>query len=437
MAPRLPDRYQTQVRLGRDTDVEEWLAIDTTLDRPVLVRILSAEASSARKNAFLERNRLAASVPHQHLVDVFAVGDEESAFSILEWNGGVSIRDRIAAHEMLPVEEFLPNAAGLADGLAALHAAGMIHGAIDAAAIQFSASHPAKLGSFGRPNRWSQPQRDTAALATALRASITGSEDSGVRASQVAEGLPRAVDSALDAAEQGHLDSAGLAAALRAIPTAPPQVEKRAWSWGWLIPAGVLLVAAVAIATAGLALDTDPDSPFLYPATPSPTTTTAAPASTTTTTTVAPLTEDQVEIEATAAVYDPFGDGSEHDRELEFLTDGNEATAWRTESYFAPLQLLKPGVGLIFRVDDRPTTVDVLGTAGTRYTIAWAESGDADRDSFEDVVSGELREGTTRMQLAQREGGVWLLWFTDLPEQEEGVFYTTIDEVVFRSGPSG
>ena len=31
------------------------------------------------------------------------------------------------------------------------------------------------------------------------------------------------------------------------IPIAPPEVEKRAWSWGWLIPAGVLVVAAMAL----------------------------------------------------------------------------------------------------------------------------------------------------------------------------------------------
>ena len=436
MAPRLPERYQTQVRLGRDTDVEEWLAIDTTLDRPVLVRILSTEATPARRGAFLERNRLAASVPHQHLVDVYAVGDSDSAFSILEWNGGVSVRDRMAAQEMLPVEEFLPNAAGLADGLAALHAAGMIHGAIDAGAIQFSAAHPAKLGSFGRPNRWTTPEQDTSALATALRASLTGSESPGIRASQVAEGLPRAVDSALDAAEHGTVDSAGLAAALRAIPSAPPQAEKRTWSWGWMAPAGVLVAAAIAVSIAGLALDTDPDSPFLFPATPSPTTTTEAPAASTTTTTVAPLTDDQVVLGSNAVVFDPFGDGAEHDRELPFLTDGDSATTWRTESYFAPLQLLKPGVGLVFDVDDQPNTVDVVGTEGTQYTIAWSSSASSARDEFEDIVSGELRDGTTRMQLAEKDGGVWLLWFTDLPEQEDGVFYTVIEEVVFRSGSS-
>lgn len=433
MAPRLPDRYQTQVRLGRDTDVEEWLAIDSTLDRPVLVRILSSEASESRRRTFVERNRLAASVPHQHLVDVFAVGNDESTYAILEWNGGVSVRDRLAAREMLPVDEFLPNAAGLADGLAALHEEGIIHGAIDPGAIQFSAAHPAKLGAFGRPGRWTTPREDTAALANALRASITGSESAGIRASQVAEGLPRAVDAALDAAESGQLGSADLASALRAIPTAPPQAEQREWSWGWLVPTAVLVVAALAVATAGIALDTDPDSPFLFPATPSPTTTVAVPSPGITTTTAAQLTGDSVVLASTAGVFDPFGDDSEHDAELAFLTDGDEATIWRTESYFAPLPLLKPGVGLVFTLDDSPATVDVVGTEGTRYTIAWAASPAAGRDDYEDVVSGELRDGTTRMQLATRDGGAWLLWFTDLPQQEEGVYYTVIGEVVFRS----
>jgi hypothetical protein len=332
VAPRLPERYQTQVRLGRDNDVEEWLATDRTLDRPVLVRILSSEASATRRNTFLERNRLAASVPHQHLVDVFAVGDDESTYAILEWNGGVSIRDRLAAQETLPVAEFLPNAAGLADGLAALHADGVIHGAIDPGAIQFSAAHPAKLGAFGRPGRWTTPQQDTAALATALRASLTGSESPGIRASQVAEGLPRAVDTALDSAEQGHFSSADLAAALRAIPTSPATSETRDWSWGWLIPAVVLVAAALAVATAGLALDTDPDSPFLFPATPSPTTTTSivpVVPQDRATTTAAPVAGDEVVLSATTSVLDPNGDGAEHDGELPFLTDGDEATAWK------------------------------------------------------------------------------------------------------------
>ena len=98
--------------------------------------------------------------------------------------------------------------------------------------------------------------------------------------------------------------------------------------------------------------------------------------------------------------------------------------------------LFSAGVGLVFDVDDQPNTVDVVGTEGTQYTIAWSSSASSARDEFEDIVSGELRDGTTRMQLAEKDGGVWLLWFTDLPEQEDGVFYTVIEEVVFRSGSS-
>ena len=77
--------------------------------------------------------------------------------------------------------------------------------------------------------------------------------------------------------------------------------------------------------------------------------------------------------------------------------------------------------------------MDVVGTPGTSYTVAWGDSASADRAEYEDVVAGELREGTTRMQLTARDGGVWLLWLTDLPEREDGVYFTNISEVVFRS----
>jgi hypothetical protein len=151
------------------------------------------------------------------------------------------------------------------------------------------------------------------------------------------------------------------------------------------------------------------------------------------TTSAAPATGDEVILTATTTVFDPIGDGAEHNRELPFLTDGDDTTAWRTESYYAPLPLLKSGVGLVFTVAGDPGTIDVIGSTGTRYTIAWAATAASSRADYEDVASGDLRDGTTRMQLAERPDGVWLLWFTDLPEQEEGVYYTVINEVVFRS----
>ena len=117
MAPNLPDRYEPQVRLGRDGDVEEWLATDTALDRPVLIRVLGAEADERRQTDFLALCRGAASVVHNHLAEVYDVGNRGAApHAVLEWTGGVSIADRLRAGEGIPAGEFLANAAGLAEG---------------------------------------------------------------------------------------------------------------------------------------------------------------------------------------------------------------------------------------------------------------------------------------------------------------------------------
>ena len=432
--PQLPERYEAQIRLGRDEDIEEWLAVDVVLDRPVLVRILGPEASPERRGRFLGSARAAAGASHIHLARVFAVGSTDSgAFAVLEWNGGVSVADRLLARETIPVEDFLPNAAGLAGGLAALHESGATHGAIDTGAIQFSAAHPAKLAAFGREPRTSSRQEDTAALARSLRVAITGSEDGGVRPSQVAEGLPRIVDEALDQAEKAGLDAESLGSALRAAPFDPPRPSQPGWSWRWLLPASLLLLAAILIAAAGLSLETDPDSPFLFPATPPPPP--AQPALTETTVVrpppPPPTPSTDGALNAQVAVYDPLGDNKERDADLAALLDGNPSTSWRTERYFAPLSQVKDGVGLTFRVAGAPGQLVMAASQGTRYRIGWADPVPDSVDSWEFTGSGTVPGGSALIQLPTREEGIWLVWFTELPEQPDGEYYTVLTEVRF------
>ncbi len=434
MAPNLPDRYQPRVRLGRDGDVEEWLATDTALDRPVLVRVLTADAAADRRSSFVTASRAAASVVHDHLAQVYDVGNHDSTpHAIIEWTGGVSVADRLLAGEGLPADEFLANAAGLADGLAALHATGFTHGAIDAGAIHFSASHPAKLGGFGRDRVVFDAKSDTAALAGALRAAVTGSDDPAVLPSHVVEGLTADVDEALEAAASGILDAAALATVLHAIPA----TERRAgaWTWGWVGPVTGLVVAAVLVSVVGLSIGTDPDSPFLFPATPSPTR--APPATTTTTTTLAPTSPEAEPppgvLGFTAAVYDPPpGDGSEHDSDLPALGDGDAATTWRTERYFSPLPLLKDGVGVAFVTEGAPMTLEFIVTAGTRFRVRWAPALPAEPGAWEDVASGSALGPPVAVQLPDRDRGTWLLWLVDLPEQEDGSYFAEVGEVTFR-----
>ena len=440
MAPNLPTRYHPQVRLGRDGDVEEWLATDAALDRPVLVRVLGVDASRDRKDTFLISARGAAGVTHSHLAQVYDVGNHAATpHAVLEWTGGVTIQDRLRAGDVIPAEEFLANAAGLADGLAALHAAGLTHGAIDTAAIQFSASHPAKLGGFGRKPLGRDPGLDTVALASTLRAAVTGSHEPLVRPSQVVDGIPPEVDAALTAAEAGDLDAASLAAALHAIPASPPITLTGGWSWGWVVPASLLVAAALFLSIIGRSIDADPNSPFLFPASPSPTQ--ALPVRTPTTSTVptepspppTPETLRSGDLLATPAIYDPYGEGTERDGDLPNLVDGDATTTWRTERYFSPLVLLaKPGLGVIFDVLGNPGGLEFTASAGTRFRIRWAPSVPGDPEAWEEVASGTALGAPIELELPSRDGGLWLVWLVDLPEQAEDEFFAEIGEVTFR-----
>lgn len=425
MPPTLPERYELNVRLGRDGDIEEWLATDEQLDRPVLVRYLVPEAGGQRREQFLSIVRAAASANHAHLQRVYAAGEDGGVYSISEWDGAVSIADRLAATETLPVDEFLPNAAGLAAGLAAFHAGGGIHGAIDESTIHYSAAHPAKLGGWGRKPVGADQETDVISLAAALRTAITGTSQPGVKPSHVAEGLSTDVDIALDAAVDGKLTARQLADALLAAPYRPAEQGEQPFRWRWTLAFAAIVLAIVALAAAGLEIDVDPDSPFLFPATGAdrPSSTTAVP----------PVVEDQpggFGLLATATVFDPLGDGVENDDQLRTLFDGDPATAWSTEPYSQPLQQIKSGVGVAFQVNGDPSGIQITGTPRTRFRLAWAET-PGDLTSFEVVGTGTLLDAPTRMQLPPRTGGTWLLWLVEVPQNADGAYQAALSAVRF------
>jgi len=422
--PRLPERYRLNVRLGADGDVEEWLATDEHLERPVLIRFPGPAGSRKRMEQFLASVRAAAATNHAHVQTVFAAGElHGSAFAVSEWDGAVTVADRLRAGETIPVSEYLPNAAGLAEGLGAFHAKGGIHGSIDTSAIHFSAAHPARLAGFGRIPTTTSQEDDTVALANVLRTAITGSENPWVQPSQVAEGLPRAVDEALTAAAAGGVGAAGLADSLRTIPYSPKPEPTTSWSPRGLIVFAGIVAAILAVAALGLAVDIDPDSAFLYPAAPAETPTPAPD-------TTIPVVEDPVNesISASATAFDPLGDGAENDGDAAASIDGDQSTNWETERYPDPISTTKTGVGLILTAEGPISVIEITGSPGTRYSIGWASEHLPTPDEWQMVGTGTLLTGTTRHQVPKSQG-VWLLWLTSLPEQPDGTFAARISNV--------
>ena len=412
-----------------------WLVTDTALDRPVLARVVGPNAGPQRRQAFTDGVRAMAAVTHDHLAAVYAADEgDDTAYAVTEWAGGVTIADRIEAGEPIPLDDFLPNAAGLADALAKVHAAGFVHGVIGPDAVLYSAAHPAKLSPYASLE--GSRQQDTADLAATLVAGLAGGATE-LEPSQLAEGLPRSVDTALRAAREGRLDAGGLAAALRSAPSPATPVVRPEWSWRWAGVAAVLAGVALVVIVLGFALDASSDSSLLFPVgepTPPPT---VAPSVATTQLSGddAPLSPPSPGLVVTAVgAFDPFGDGTERDGEVGSMLDGQASTSWRTERYFDPLQLIKPGVGVVFTATSASSGMSITGTPGTAVMVGWAKVPPVGFAEWTPITTAVLGADTTVIEFPEQPAGAWLLWLTDLPPRDGGEFhYTNIAEVVFTS----
>ncbi len=428
MAPAVSDRYHLEMRLGRDGDVEEWLATDTSLERPVLIRSLGPESSPERRAEFVSSVAAAARTTHPHLIRVFAVDEVEGgAYAVCEWNGGATLADRIDASQTMDLAEFLPNAAGLAGGLSALHAAGGVHGSLDLSALSYSVAHPAKLGAWGRRGQ-TDAEDDVRSLAAALETALTGSAPGGPPPSESIDGVSRVVDRVLRSAQSGRLNADELEKALLASPTPrPARPESPSTSRRLLIAALVLVVLAVGLVALGLVLT---GGAPIIPVSPITTIGTA----TTTTSGVPVTTAPGVGTVAVvdAASFDPFGEGGENDADVVNLVDSDTSTRWRSERYRDPLSLQKPGVGLTFDVDGTPSSIEIVGISpGTELELRWATEPAETLDGWSRVVGASAMPGDVSFLLPRRDGGTWLIWMTDLPRQPDGSYYVELAEVRF------
>ena len=426
MPASIPDRYELEVRLGRDGDIEEWLATDTSLDRPVLIRSLGPESSPERRRQFVESVSSAAKTSHSHLARVFTVNEVEGgAYAVSEWTGGATVADRVGADRPIELPDFLPNAAGLAGALAALHANGAVHGEIDLSAISYSGAHPAKLGAFGRMST-SGPEGDVRALSASLETALTGSPPVGPPPSERVDGVPRAIDAILRSGQSGTLTAEDLEKALRAAPTPrPPQPESGPIPRRLLIGAISLVLAAVGLVAVGFVL-----SGGSAPVVPTPTTQNAE-STTLTSLVTTTLTEGETSA-ADPAVLDPFGEGGENDQLVANLLDGDPATEWSTETYLDPLPLLKPGVGVTVRMTGAPDRLELLGmTVGTRFEVYWSPQLVEGPESWERIAGATAAPSSTAVGLPARTDGFWLIWLLELPAQNDGTYRATIAELRF------
>ncbi|HWB82074.1 MAG TPA: serine/threonine-protein kinase, partial [Nannocystaceae bacterium] len=141
-------RYVVVERVGSGTMGTVYAAHDPELDREVAIKLLHEGASDPRQRAAqLREGKALARLSDPHVVAVFDVGlHEQRVFVAMEYVRGATLR---AWCEQRTVAEIVAIYVDAARGLAAAHAAGIVHGDFKPDNVIVGADGRARVSDFG------------------------------------------------------------------------------------------------------------------------------------------------------------------------------------------------------------------------------------------------------------------------------------------------
>ncbi|UZX02665.1 Stk1 family PASTA domain-containing Ser/Thr kinase [Arthrobacter sp. CDRTa11] len=146
------NRYAVQSKLARGGMSTVYLATDQRLERDVALKVLHPHL--AEDDTFLGRlgreAKSAARLSHAHVVSVLDQGnDGQTAYLVMEYIKGHTLRDVINAKGALPPRLALALIDPVVEGLGAAHAAGMIHRDVKPENVLIADDGRIKIGDFG------------------------------------------------------------------------------------------------------------------------------------------------------------------------------------------------------------------------------------------------------------------------------------------------
>jgi TolB-like protein len=147
--------YRIESRLGAGGMGVVYRALDTRLGRPVALKFLSTELlDAAARERFKREARLASALNHPHILTVHDVGEHEGReYLVTEIVEDGTLDDWMRRHERRDWRSAVELLAGVADGLAEAHAAGILHRDIKPSNVLVSRGGHAKLADFGLAKR--------------------------------------------------------------------------------------------------------------------------------------------------------------------------------------------------------------------------------------------------------------------------------------------
>lgn len=130
-------------------------AVQTSLERPVAVKVLPGDLLDNEDANFVERfkneARTMAKLSHPNIVNVFDFGETDTGllYFVMEYIDGTDVAQMIVSQGRLPEEYALAITAHVCDALAYAHARGVIHRDIKPANILISQEGQVKVADFG------------------------------------------------------------------------------------------------------------------------------------------------------------------------------------------------------------------------------------------------------------------------------------------------
>src|SRR5919106_821820 len=142
--------YEIESTIGAGGMGSVYRARDTRLNRPVAIKFLSETlADPTARRRFQQEAKTASSLNHPHIVTVHEAGEiDDRQYLVTEFIDGGTLRDWARA-EQRTWPQIVDLLIGVADALAAAHAAGILHRDVKPENVLVTSSGYAKLADFG------------------------------------------------------------------------------------------------------------------------------------------------------------------------------------------------------------------------------------------------------------------------------------------------
>ncbi len=146
-------RYKIDSRIATGGMGEVWRGTDTTLGRPIAIKLLKAEYADdpAFRVRFETEARHAAALHHPNVAAVFDFGDSEEhrPYLVMELVDGQPLSSLLRPGKQMPAEAASELLLQAAEGIAAAHKVGIIHRDVKPANLLVTPERKLKITDFG------------------------------------------------------------------------------------------------------------------------------------------------------------------------------------------------------------------------------------------------------------------------------------------------